>query len=143
MRRELGYQNDSEVVHGLKSRDYINETVFGLDKRSPCIKFPNLHILVLSHVPLSAALAETVDLKILKSLTILSCPQWYEFVLTAAQRKVPVKLRKLELQESWPKNDEESIYMDEDDPIAFLLDSFEGLEEFYLSQVGGMRSILT
>ncbi|KAG4266768.1 hypothetical protein FPRO04_13134 [Fusarium proliferatum] len=60
-----------------------------------------------------------------------------------AQRKVPVKLRKLELQESWPKNDEGSIYMDEDDPIAFLLDSFEGLEEFYLSQIGGMRSILT
>ncbi|SCV47163.1 uncharacterized protein FFB14_09659 [Fusarium fujikuroi] len=60
-----------------------------------------------------------------------------------AQRKVPVKLRKLELQESWPKNDDGSIYMGEDDPIAFLLDSFEGLEEFYLSQVGGMRSILT
>ncbi|KAG4261641.1 hypothetical protein FPRO03_11658 [Fusarium proliferatum] len=143
MRRELGYQNDSEMAHGLKARDYINETVFGLDKLSPCIKFPNLHTIVLSHVPLSAALAETVDFEILKSLTIRSCPLWYEFVLTMAQRKVPVKLRKLELQESWPKNDEGSIYMDEDDPIAFLLDSFEGLEEFYLSQIGGMRSILT
>ncbi|KLP22008.1 uncharacterized protein LW94_3265 [Fusarium fujikuroi] len=143
MRRELGYQSDSEVVHGLKARDYINEKVFGLDKLSPCIKFPNLHTLVLSQVPLSATLAETVDFEILKSLTIRSCPLWYEFVLTMAQRKIPVKLRKLELQESWPKNDEGSIYMDEDDPIAFLLDSFEGLEEFYLSQVGGMRSILT
>ncbi|VZI00325.1 unnamed protein product [Fusarium fujikuroi] len=142
-RRELGYQSDSEVVHGLKARDYINEKVFGLDKLSPCIKFPNLHTLVLSQVPLSATLAETVDFEIFKSPTIRPCPLWYEFVLTMAQRKVPVKLRKLELQESWPKNDEGSIYMDEDDPIAFLLDSFEGLEEFYLSQVGGMRSILT
>ncbi|KAF5669338.1 AAA family ATPase [Fusarium circinatum] len=100
MQRELGYQNGRDVVHGLRARDYMNETVFSLDKGSPCIKFPNLHTLVLSHVPLTATLAEAVDFEILKSLTIRSCPQWYDFVLAMAKRKVPVKLRKLELQES-------------------------------------------
>lgn len=140
MRKELGYQNDSEVVHGLKSRDYINETVFGLDKRSPCIKFPNLHTLVLSHVPLSVALAETVDFEILKSLTMRSCPLWYEFVLTMAERRIPVRLKKLELQESWPTDDAETDDFEDGDPTEVLLEYFRELEEFYLDQTDDMLS---
>ncbi|KAF5710905.1 potassium channel beta subunit [Fusarium mundagurra] len=105
--------------------------------------FPNLHTLVLSQVPLSATLAEAVDFEILKSLTIRPCPQWDDFVLAMAQRKVPVRLRKLELQETWPMNRAGwRIYHDED-PIEVLLDSFEGLEEFYLGQVGGGLPIYT
>ncbi|KAL9561901.1 hypothetical protein ACKAV7_013824 [Fusarium commune] len=101
MRKALGYRNDAERVHGFPVRDYIDKMVLGLDISSPQITFPNLHTLVLSHVPMTTTLVQAIDFEVLRSLTILSCPHWYIFVLAVERRQVPVKLKKLEIQESW------------------------------------------
>ncbi|KAL5586668.1 hypothetical protein FOBRF1_016538 [Fusarium oxysporum] len=61
MRKALGYRNDAERVHGLPARDY--KMVLGLDIRSPQITFPNLHTLVLSHVPTTTTLVQAIDLR--------------------------------------------------------------------------------
>jgi hypothetical protein len=143
IRKALGYRNDEERVHRLRARDYVAKMVLGLDKRSPRITFPNLHTLVLSHVPLTDTLVQAIDFEILRSLTIRACPQWYDFVLAIAQHRIPVKLKKLELQESWPKNDAATYNLEDGDPIEILLDSFQGLEEFYLDQTGMMLSKYT
>lgn len=103
MRKALGYRNDAERVHGLPARDYIDKMVLGLDIRSPQITVPNLHTLVLSHVPMNTTLVQAIDFEVLRSLTIMSCPHWYIFVLAVGWRQVPVKLKKLEIQESWPR----------------------------------------
>ncbi|CVK95060.1 uncharacterized protein FMAN_13286 [Fusarium mangiferae] len=105
LRKALGYQNDVERVRRMRARDYVNKMILGLDTHSPHITFPNLHTLALSRVPLTATLVQSINFEVLRSLTIRSCPQWYDFVLTIARRRIPVRLKKLELQESWPKND--------------------------------------
>ncbi|KAH7205538.1 NADP-dependent oxidoreductase domain-containing protein [Fusarium oxysporum] len=129
MRKALGYRNDAERAHGLPARDYIDKMVLGLDIHSPQITFPNLHTLVLSHVPMTTTLVQAIDFEVLRSLTIMSCPHWYIFVLAVEWRQVPVKLKKLEIQESWPR--------------LIFLDYFQGLEEFYPNQAGVVVSKYT
>ncbi|KAF9766324.1 hypothetical protein IL306_001279 [Fusarium sp. DS 682] len=143
MRMTLGYQNDDQRIHRPRARDCMARGVFGLDTRSPRIAFPNLHTLILSHVPLTATLAQAVDFETLRSLTIRLCPQWYDFVLEMTSRDIQVKLKKLEIQELWPKNDNEDEICDEEDPVEALVNSFGGLEELYLDQVGDMFSKYT
>ncbi|KAI8400503.1 hypothetical protein FOFC_19345 [Fusarium oxysporum] len=142
MRKALGYRNDAERVHGLPARDYIDKMVLGLDIRSPQITFPNLHTLVLSHVPMTTTLIQTIDFEVLRSLTIMSCPHWYIFVLAVEWRQVPVKLKKLEIQESWPQVGT-ATDVEHSDPTEILLDYFQGLEEFYLDQAGAVVSKYT
>ncbi|KAF5621503.1 potassium channel beta subunit, partial [Fusarium tjaetaba] len=143
LRKELGYRNDNERVRRLRAREYMNKSILGLDIHSPLIAFPNLYTLVLSHVPLSATLVQSINFEVLRSLTIRSCPQWYDFVLTIAQRRIPVRLKKLELQESWPKNDTATDETEDGDSSEVLLEYFEGLEELYLDQTGDMLSKYT
>ncbi|KAF5552879.1 potassium channel beta subunit [Fusarium mexicanum] len=143
MRKELGYRNDDERVRRTRARDYLNKMVLGLDIHSPHITFPNLHTLVLSHVPLTATLVQSVNFEVLRSLTIRSCPQWYDFVLAITRRRIPARLKKLEVQESWPKNDAANDEFEDGDPSEVLLEYFRGLEEFYLDQTGDMLSKYT
>ncbi|KAF5649374.1 potassium channel beta subunit [Fusarium sp. NRRL 52700] len=143
LRKALGYRNDDESVRRMRARDYVNKTIPGLDIQSPNITFPNLHTLVLIHVPLTAVLVQSINFEILRSLTIRSCPQWYDFVLAIAWRRMPLRLKKLELQESWPKNDAATDEFEDGDPSEFLLEFFQGLEELYLDQVGDMLSKYT
>ncbi|KAG5788596.1 hypothetical protein H9Q69_012349 [Fusarium xylarioides] len=140
LRKALGYRNDNERVHRMRARDYMHKTILGLDIHSPHITFPNLHTLVLSHVPLTATLVQSVNFEVLGSLTIRSCPQWYDFVQAIARRRIPVRLKKLELQESWPKNDAATDETEDGDPTEVLLEYFQGLEKFYLDQTGDMLS---
>ncbi|KAF5637669.1 f-box-like domain protein, partial [Fusarium sp. NRRL 25303] len=143
LRKALGYRNDDERVRRMRARDYVNKMILGLDTHSPHITFPYLHTLVLGHVPLTATLVQSINFEILRSLTILSYPQWYDFVLTIAQRRTPLKLKKLELQESWPKNDAATDEFEDGDPTEVLLEYFQGLEELYLDQTGDMLSKYT
>ncbi|PNP76130.1 hypothetical protein FNYG_10688 [Fusarium nygamai] len=143
LRKELGYRNDNERVRRMRARDYMNKTILGLDIHSPHITFPNLHTLVLSHVPLTATLVQSINFEVLRSLTIRSCPQWYDFVLAITRRRIAVRLKKLELQESWPKNDAATDDFEYGDPSKVLLEYFQGLEELYLDQTGDMFSKYT
>ncbi|KAI1014468.1 hypothetical protein LB504_012114 [Fusarium proliferatum] len=143
LRKALGYQNDVERVRRMRARDYVNKMILGLDTHSPHITFPNLHTLVLSHVPLTATLVQSINFEVLRSLTIRSCPQWYDFVLTIARRRIPVRLKKLDLQESWPKNDAATDEFEDGDPTEVLLEYFQGLEELYIDQTGDMLSKYT
>lgn len=54
-----------------------------------------------------------------------------------------MKLKKLELQESWPKNDAATDEFEDGDPTEVLLEYFQGLEELYLDQTGDMLSKYT
>ncbi|KAF5562459.1 AAA family ATPase [Fusarium phyllophilum] len=140
LRKALGYRNDNERVRRMRARDYMHKSILGLDIHSPHITFPNLHTLVLSHVPLTATLVQSINFEVLRSLTIRSCPQWYDFVLAIARRRIPVRLKELELQESWPKNDAATDETEDGDPTEVLLEYFQGLEKFYLDQTGDMLS---
>ncbi|TVY67714.1 hypothetical protein Focb16_v002908 [Fusarium oxysporum f. sp. cubense] len=72
----------------------------------------------------------------------MSCPHWYIFVLAVEWRQVPVKLKKLEIQESWPQVGT-ATDVEHSDPTEILLDYFQGLEEFYLDQAGAVVSKYT
>lgn len=118
----------------------MDKIVLGLDIHSPHVTFPNLHTLVLSHVPLTATFVQSIDFEVLRSLTIRSCPQWYDFVQAISRRRIPVRLKKLELQESWPKNDAATDEFEYGDPSEVLLEYFQGLEALYFDQTGDMPS---
>ncbi|KAF4493194.1 potassium channel beta subunit [Fusarium agapanthi] len=122
LRKALGYRNDGERVRRMRARDYLNRMILGLDIHSPHITFPNLHTLILSHVPLTAILVQSINFEALR---------------------IPARLKKLEVQESWPKNDTATDEFEDVDPIEVLLEYFQGLEEFYLDQTGDMLSKYT
>ncbi|EWG55688.1 hypothetical protein FVEG_17571 [Fusarium verticillioides 7600] len=126
LRKALGYWNDNERVRRMRARNCMNKMILGLDIHSPHITFPNLHTLVLSHVPLTATLVQSINFEVLRSLTIRSCPQWYDFVLAITRQRIPERLKKLELQESWPKNDAATDEFEDGDPSEVLLEYFQG-----------------
>ncbi|KAF4452584.1 AAA family ATPase [Fusarium austroafricanum] len=134
LRQALGYENDNQRVNEMRARDYIEKVVFGLNKYSPGLVFPSMHTLVLERVALTGTLAHSLDFKVLRSLTIRLCPQWYDFIKAINQLKIHPKLKRLEIQEAWPRP--EGISVLEHDPILLLLESIEGLEELYIGQSG-------
>ncbi|RSL48004.1 hypothetical protein CEP51_015698 [Fusarium floridanum] len=132
LREYLGYFSDDEDdMDGIKGTDYFAYAVLGLNKRSPRPLFPTIRVLFLSQVPLSAAMAHAFNFDTLTSLTLRMCPNWDQFVGRVMELNHPIKLKKLEIQES-----DDVTYECSEDSILDFLDAFEGLEELFVSQAG-------
>ncbi|KAM5357024.1 hypothetical protein ACJZ2D_016690 [Fusarium nematophilum] len=132
LREYLGYFSDDEDdMDGIRETDYFAYAVLGLNKRSPRPLFPIIRVLFLSQVPLSAAMAHAFNFDTLASLTLRMCPNWDRFVGRVMQLNHPIKLKKLEIQES-----DGVTYEWSEAFILDFLDAFEGLEELFVSQAG-------
>ncbi|RSM20185.1 hypothetical protein CDV31_000980 [Fusarium ambrosium] len=84
--------------------------------------------LSLSNLQVGPGLIDEMNIGLLRSLTLRSCPRWTGFLGYAPKLNVPLKLKELEIEDhgDWP-----------DPPrlgtVWGFLDSFSGLEKLYLS----------
>lgn len=90
--------------------------------------FNALTRLSLSHVRVGPGLIDEMNIGLLTSLTLRSCPEWTSFLEYAPKLNVALKLKELEIEDhdDWPNPPRLST-------IWGFLDSFSGLEKLYLS----------
>ncbi|KAF5688000.1 f-box-like domain-containing protein [Fusarium denticulatum] len=126
LREYLGYFSDDED----DMTNYFADVVLGLNRRSPRPLFPRIRVLSLSQVPLSTTMAHAFNFETLSSLTLRMCPNCDQFVERVVQLNHPIKLKKLEMQESDASHEwSETFLLD-------FLNAFEGLEELFISESG-------
>ncbi|KAI0376289.1 hypothetical protein F5Y04DRAFT_266653 [Hypomontagnella monticulosa] len=129
-------EDGNDQVTSIANSFFLND-VLGLQRRRPRLLLPQLRILNLTQVPLVAAMAHAVNFDTLRSLTLRMCPGWCDFIVTALELKVPLRLTALEIQET----DTVSHGNDSEFVIQDLLSGFEGLEELFISQSGPVGTL--
>ncbi|KAK7928614.1 hypothetical protein PG985_005612 [Apiospora marii] len=131
MAKDLGYESDGD-----DSTSHFLASVLKSHQHSPRPFFPKMRTLSLSQVPLGKAMAVATNFDTLTSLTLRNCPGWHRFVKGALKHNYPINLKRLEIQhsDSLSVGDGESV-------LRAFLDSFEGLEELYISELGPQDSI--
>ncbi|RSM07279.1 hypothetical protein CEP52_005328 [Fusarium oligoseptatum] len=84
--------------------------------------------LSLSNLRVGPGLIDEMNIGLLRSLTLRSCPRWTGFLEYAPKLNVPLKLKELEIEDhgDWPDPPRLST-------VWGFLDSFSGLEKLYLS----------
>lgn len=136
----LDYDSADERDHGSDGNgpeeSYFTRKILHLDRRSlqPCLE--NIRTLSLSHVPLGAAMAQAINFGTLESLSLRLCPNWDTFLQRVLSLKLPVRLRKLELQSS--RGDRFGVG---EFVVHRFLDAFDGLEELAISSGGPHATI--
>ncbi|KAF5624740.1 AAA family [Fusarium sp. NRRL 25303] len=136
LRDYLGYfSDDEEDMDGTKETDYLADIVLGLNRRSSRPLFPSIRELSLSQVPLSTTMARAFNFETLLSLTLRMCPNCEQFVESVMQLNNPIKLKKLEIQES----DASLEWIDTS--ILDFLNSFGELEELFVGQSGSVPAL--
>ncbi|KAF4501071.1 AAA family ATPase [Fusarium agapanthi] len=131
LRDNLGYFSDDERnMDGTKEKDYFADVVLGLNTRSPRPLFPIIRVLSLSQVPLSTKMAHAFNFETLSSLTLRMCPDCDKFVERVMRLNHPMKLKKLEIQESDASHEWSETF------ILNFLNALEGLEDLFVSQSG-------
>lgn len=90
--------------------------------------FNALTKLPLSHVRVGPGLIDEMNIGLLRSLTLRSCPKWTSFLEYAPKVNVALKLKELEIEDhgDWPNPPRLST-------LWGFLDSFSGLQKLYLS----------
>ena len=110
---------------------FFADHVLGLSRHQPRLLLPQLRVLSLTQVPLVAAMAHAINFDTLRSLTLRMCPGWCDFVETALECRVSLRLIALEIQETDGVSSASGDYIIQD-----LLNAFEGLGELFISQSG-------
>ncbi|RTE84721.1 hypothetical protein BHE90_000716 [Fusarium euwallaceae] len=139
-----GYYDDSDSDGwGTDSDDYWMDSSRNGDKKAgffahiwsqhlktttPRPIFNALTKLSLSHVRVGPGLIDEMNMGLLRSLTLRSCPRWTSFLEYAPKLNVALNLKELEIEDhgDWP--DPPSL-----STLWGFLDSFLGLEKLYLS----------
>ncbi|KAI1259879.1 hypothetical protein F5Y18DRAFT_408045 [Xylariaceae sp. FL1019] len=96
--------------------------------------FPDLRVLSLSQVPLTAAVALAVNFDTLTSLTLRNCPGGDEFLEHVLERRCSIKLKTLEIRYDFAIGILDYVMRD-------FLDAFEGLEELFVCELGSVDTI--
>lgn len=131
LRRLLGYDGDKE-----EGENYFPDTILQLPTHSHQPYFPNIRILSLSQVPLTAAMASAINFPALVSLTLRDCPNWDKFLERVLEQKQPIRLRTLEIQYT-----PESLKEYQTLVVNQFLAAFDGLEELFIREPGPLDSL--
>lgn len=124
LRHDLGLEEKSTY----DDYEWCANKVFGLTRQSPQPIFPAIRELCLTQVPLSPAMVKAINFDTLVSLRLRKCPDWQGFLDEIIELGVPIRLKTLEIRDSY---NESHGYGPESVDI-FLL-AFEGLEELFVT----------
>ncbi|KAK4141252.1 uncharacterized protein C8A04DRAFT_31230 [Dichotomopilus funicola] len=116
-----------DIEEDIDEESWFTHTVLGLTSGLPTVAFEAIRDLSLSQVPLGAAMAHAINFNTLSSLRLRKCPLWDDFLKSAMELKVPIKLKTLELQ----YNDDVTQSERGDVVAGDFLGVFEGLEELF------------
>lgn len=97
----------------------------------PLVAYPALQTLCLTEVALSKKTIRALDFGTLRTLKLRNCKGWDILLEKAVQLRRPVRLRTLEILEGSGMDSFDSLYT-----ISRFLDTFDGLEELYVSVAG-------
>lgn len=100
--------------------------------------FPSLRVLSLSGVSFAPDLSDIMhqfDWGVLRSLTLRFCPGWTELLENMTRSGQPIRLRFLEIQSSGEDDWEGDVI------IQAFLDSFDGLESFFLASFSPVNTL--
>ncbi|KAJ9139228.1 F-box domain-containing protein [Coniochaeta hoffmannii] len=117
------------------ANSFFADHILCLDRRRPRQLLPQLRVLNLTQVALVGAMAHAINFDTLRSLTLRMCPGWTDFVKTALQLKVSLRLITLEIQ------DTDAVSISGEYVIRDLINEFTGLEELFISQTGPVETL--
>jgi hypothetical protein len=138
VRREPG----SEEWDNIPASTMLTREMFGLGS-DPLAKtyFPRMRSLKLTRVPLrdettgKAVTAASINLEILTSLTLRMCPYWTLLLTDLLQSTSPIKVKSFEVLDFYLKTPNVTA-LKKTTVITDFLDSFNGLEELFISHCG-------
>ena len=128
--RELNDESDpGDEDRGSRSPSHFCERLFGLTlarglSHQPIV-FPTICRLSLAKVPLVSALADAINFDTLSSLAVLECYGWVQFFKRITERRVTVRLKKLEIQDDFYPGAGHQV-------VDSFLSTFNGLKELFI-----------
>lgn len=125
--------DDEDTFTVALDQDFFGKLILSMDDVLPTTPlFPALVSLSLSSVPLKGRTGHALDLGTLQSLTLRNCEGWPLFLAEITKLKPPVQLKTFEVRiegiyQHW------QVSAAEYDALLGFIDSFQGLEELFLS----------